>query len=70
MQPPSDSNAFLHYSGKCPKNAAHYIAQQAKEELAYEKFRKAVEEKKIEMLTRKPFWSKLFPYRLNIERIK
>lgn len=70
MQPPSDTDVYRHYTGDCPKNAAHYIIQQAKDELAYERFRKAVEEKKIELLTRKPFWSKLFPYRLNIERIK
>lgn len=65
-----DEDAFKHYASECPKTAAHYIIEQAKTELKYEKFRKAVEEKKIELLTRKPFWSKLFPYRLNIERIK
>jgi hypothetical protein len=70
MQPPDDTDAFRHFMEKCPKNAAHYVAQQAQDELNYEKFRKRVEEKKIEFLTRKSFWSKLFPYRLNIERIK
>ena len=46
------------------------ILQQAKAEIEYERFREAVEKKKIELLTYKPWYEKLFPYRINIERIK
>ena len=46
------------------------ILHQAQAEVAYEKFRKAVEEKKQEILTYKPWYVKLFPYSITIERVK
>ena len=45
------------------------ILAQASEELAYEAFRKAVEKKKQELLTKKPLWRKLFPFKITIQRI-
>lgn len=45
------------------------IIAQANRELAYERFRKAVDEKKIELLTYKPLWQKLFPFKVTVERL-
>jgi hypothetical protein len=45
------------------------IIAQANREIAYAKYREAVEAEKIRLLTTKPLWQKLFPFRLTIERI-
>ena len=46
------------------------ILRMAKDELAYESFRTAVEAKKKELLTKKPIWATFFPFKITIERIK
>lgn len=43
---------------------------QAKAEIAYDKWRAEVEKEKTRILTYKPWYEKLFPYRINIQRIK
>jgi len=50
------------------EDVAH-VLEQAKEELKYEKFREAVEKKKLELLTKKPLWAKLFPFKITVQRI-
>ncbi len=45
------------------------IIRQAAEEYCFEEFRKAVEEQKLKILTKKPFWTRIFKYRIKIERI-
>jgi hypothetical protein len=44
------------------------VLAQAKAELAYETFRAKVEAKKQELLTYVPWYVKLFPYKITIER--
>lgn len=42
--------------------------QVARRELAQEKFRKRVEQEKERLRKREDFWTRLFPWRLRIER--
>jgi len=45
------------------------VLEQAKEELAYETWRQDVEAAKIKLLTKKPWYVKLFPFKVIIERV-
>lgn len=44
------------------------ITQTAKEELAEERFRAAVEKEKARLRARRSFWQKVFPYKITITR--
>jgi len=52
------------------ENMGMAILDQAQMEVRYEEFRKAVEDKKTELLTKKPWYVKVWPYRVHIERVK
>lgn len=60
-----------------PKDEKHYYTGatafqarlQAEEEIAYENWRKLVDLKKQELLTYKPWYVKLFPFKVTIERL-
>jgi hypothetical protein len=45
------------------------IIQQAKDEMAADRRREAVESMKIR-LARRPWWQKVFPFKISITRIK
>jgi len=52
-------------------NSADALYKQARLEIEYSQFRDAVEKEKQRLLTKKPWYVKLFPFRINlkIERI-
>lgn len=52
------------------KSELEEIKNQALKEIQEENFKKKVEEYKQYLRTKKPFWFKIFPFRIKIERIK
>jgi len=63
MESPAPNQFFY------PGCTASQIKLQAETEVEYEKFREQVEQAKIKLLTKKPWYVKLFPFKVTIERV-